>query len=93
MNTEAIFWKRYQLLRDRARSIRDQVDIAGNDLEAMARTLPSDSYPETDLKAVVSELDELAARAHEVLASARAKHENGIAADKRIDALIAGTVQ
>lgn len=88
MSTEAIFWKRYQLLRDRARGIRDQIDIAGYDLEAMARTLPADSYPATDLEAVVRDLDELAEHAREVLATALEKHTNGIEANARIDQMI-----
>lgn len=90
MSTEAVFWKRYQTLRERARAIRDQVDIAGFDLEAMARTLPAGSYPESDWDAIVKDVDDLARHVREVRETAREKHVNGIEADLRLDRLLAG---
>lgn len=90
--TRSAFWTRYQSLRDRLHRTRDEIMAASYDLDAMARVLPSDSYPERDLEAIIKEIDALAYQARTTLESARAKHINGIEADQRIDAMI-GTVQ
>lgn len=88
MSPEAVFWQRYQNVRDRVRVVRDQVDLAGHDLKAVVLFLPEGSYPESDWDELVKDVDELARHVREVRETARAKHVNGREADRNIDAII-----
>jgi hypothetical protein len=86
--TKEVFWLRYQNLRNRLHAIKDEVAVAGFDLDAMARNLPENSYPETDLNTLISDIEELAEHAREVRNTAKAKHVNGKEANARIDQMI-----
>lgn len=89
--TKETYWLRYQNLRNRLHAIDDDIAVAGFDLEAVARNLPPGSYPERDLDELVKRIDELAEHVREVRDAARMKYIDGVEADARIDALIAGT--
>lgn len=92
MSNRESFWLRYQLLRNRLHAIRDELLACQFDAEALVSRLPTDSYPERDLEAIVKEADDLARIARLSLQAAQEKHRNGIEADRRIDAMV-GTVQ
>lgn len=79
--------------RTNLNGIRELIGGIRHDLECLAAAAPSPSLFELDLARLAEQFQALADHAREITDTLKRRREDGIAADQRIDALIAGTVQ
>lgn len=91
MTSEArrAYWIHYQGAQRTILDIKGQMTTLEVDLQAMRHAMDGEpSMVENGFPYIVNRLDELATYAREIKAAIEAKHQNGAAADARIDSMI-----